>query len=57
MRSEGLNSYWSVGSGVYNLDIKVDPSLGDKRKGILNDEFLYETASFPECHGATIVGA
>ena len=55
MRSEGLNSYWSVGSGVYNLDIKVDPSLGDKRKGILNDEFLYETASFPECHGATIV--
>lgn len=53
--SEGNNSYWSVGSGVYNLDIKVDPSLGDKRKGILNDEFLYETASFPECHGATIV--
>ena len=28
MRSEGLNSYWSVGSGVYNLDIKVDPLIG-----------------------------
>lgn len=55
LRSEGNDSYWEVGSGVYNFDIKVDPSLGDKRKGILNDEFLYETASFPECHGATIV--
>ncbi|WP_300503683.1 family 78 glycoside hydrolase catalytic domain [uncultured Duncaniella sp.] len=55
LRSEGNDSYWSVGSGVYDLDIKVDPSLGDKRKGILNDEFLYENASFPECHGATIV--
>ena len=55
LRSEGNDSYWSVGSGVYDLDIKVDPSLGDKRKGILNDEFLYESTSFPECHGATIV--
>lgn len=54
VRAEGNDSYWSVGSGVYDFDIKVDPSLGDKRKGILNDEFLYESASFPECHGATI---
>ncbi len=54
VRSEGNDSYWRVGSGKYVFDVKVDPSLGDKRKGILNDEFLYETASFPECHGATI---
>lgn len=55
LRSEGNNSYWSAGSGIYNLDITVDPGLGDKRKGILNDEFLYESTSFPECHGATII--
>lgn len=54
VRAEGNDSYWRVGSGAYDFDIKVDPSLGDKRKGILNDEFLYESASFPECHGATI---
>ncbi|MDE5826124.1 MAG: family 78 glycoside hydrolase catalytic domain [Duncaniella sp.] len=55
IRSEGNDSYWKVGSGVYNLDITVDPSLGKNRKGILNDEFLYESTSFPECHGATIL--
>ncbi|MDE6556380.1 MAG: family 78 glycoside hydrolase catalytic domain [Duncaniella sp.] len=55
LRTEGNDSYWEVGSGVYNLDIKVDPSLGDNRKGILKDEFLYESTSFPECHGATIL--
>lgn len=55
VRSEGNDSYWSVGSGKYTFDIKVDPSLGEKRKGILVDEFLYESTSFPECHGATIV--
>ncbi|MDE6824120.1 MAG: family 78 glycoside hydrolase catalytic domain [Duncaniella sp.] len=55
IRSEGSDSYWKVGSGVYNFDITVDPSLGKNRKGILNDEFLYESTSFPECHGATIL--
>lgn len=55
LRSEGLNSYWSVGSGAYDFDVKVDPSLGDKRKGIVSDEFLYESTSFPECHASTII--
>lgn len=52
---EGNNTLWSMGSGTYHLDVKLDPSLGVDRKGILVDEFLYETTSFPECHGATIV--
>lgn len=33
----------------------MDPSLGKNRAGIVEDQFLYEQASFPECHGATIV--
>ncbi|MDE6693644.1 MAG: exo-alpha-sialidase, partial [Muribaculaceae bacterium] len=55
LRTDGDNSYWAVGSGSYNLDIYVEPSLGTNRKGILVDEFLYESTSFPECHGATIL--
>lgn len=55
LRTEGKESYWSVGSGSYDFSVDVDPSLGDKRKGILSDEFLYESTSFPECHGATIL--
>lgn len=40
----------SVGSGTHRYDVAIptrDPH-------ILTDEFLYEKASFPECHGATI---
>lgn len=55
LRSEGNNSYWSVGSGKYTFNIDVDPALGNNRAGILTDQFLYETASFPECHGSTIL--
>ena len=55
VRTEGNNSYWEVGSGNYTFSVDVDPSLGENRKGILVDEFLYESTSFPECHGATIV--
>lgn len=38
-----------TGSGTYTYtcDLPV-------RKGVIKDEFLYERASFPECHGATI---
>lgn len=55
LRSEGNNSYWSIGSGKYIFNIDVDPALGKNRSGILTDQFLYETASFPECHGSTIL--
>lgn len=44
-----------LGSGTYHLDIKLDPSIGKEREGILTDEFLYDEASFPECHASTIV--
>lgn len=38
-----------IGSGTYTY--KVNLPL---RKGVVVDEFLYETAPFPECHAATI---
>jgi len=38
-----------VGSGSYTYSIEIP-----QRKGIVTNEFLYEKASFPECHAATI---
>ncbi len=55
VRSEGNNSYWTVGSGSYTFNIDVDPALGQNRAGLLTDQFLYEKSSFPECHGSTIL--
>lgn len=40
----------SIGSGSYDF---TEP-LSMRDKAILADEFLYKTASFPECHSATI---
>lgn len=51
---EGNTTLWRVPSGSYHFSVKIDPSLGKEREGILVDEFLYEKASFPECHSATI---
>ncbi|MDE6066599.1 MAG: family 78 glycoside hydrolase catalytic domain [Duncaniella sp.] len=45
---------WRAMSGRYNLDVALDPSVGQERTGIVTDEFLYDEASFPECHGSTI---
>lgn len=55
VRREGNSTVWKVPSGSYHISIKMDPSLGKEREGILTDQFLYEKTSFPECHGATIV--
>lgn len=38
-----------IGSGRYQYSVDMP-----MHKGVLADEFLYETASFPECHGSTI---
>ncbi len=38
-----------IGSGTYTYQVEIP-----QRKGIVKDEFLYEKASFPECHAATI---
>ncbi len=38
-----------IGSGSYHYSVDIP-----LQKGVLADEFLYETAPFPECHGATI---
>ena len=35
--------------------LEWDIELPARNAAILSDEFLYENASFPECHGATIV--
>ena len=55
LRTEENNSYWEVGSGRYNIAVDIDPSLGEMRKGIITDEFLYESTSFPECHSSSII--
>ncbi len=56
LRTEGNSTVWRVTSGKYHLTIPLDPTQGkQERQGILTDQFLYEQASFPECHGATIV--
>ena len=53
---EGANTLWTIPSGTYSIDVKLDPSDGaEDRTGILVDEFLYESASFPEAHASTIV--
>lgn len=48
-----------IGSGTYDFSIAVsrggDSSSDASTDAILSDEFLYNKASFPECHGATIV--
>mgnify|MGYP003166123787 FL=1 len=40
-----------IGSGKYHFSVDIPT----RNTAILTDEFLYENASFPECHGATIV--
>lgn len=40
-----------IGSGNYHYSIAITPV----HPAIVADQFLYEQASFPECHGATIV--
>ena len=40
-----------IGSGKYHFSVDIPT----RNAAILSDEFLYENASFPECHGATIV--
>jgi alpha-L-rhamnosidase len=39
-----------IGSGKYHYSVNIST----RNKAVLSDEFLYEKASFPECHGATI---
>lgn len=40
----------TIGSGTYHYSVEIPT----RDEAILNDQFLYEKASFPECHGATI---
>ncbi len=40
----------TLGSGTYHYDVEIPT----RHKAILKDQFLYEQAAFPECHGATV---
>ncbi|NDW12217.1 alpha-rhamnosidase [Bacteroides sp. 214] len=40
-----------IGSGTYHYNVAIPT----RNKAILTDEFLYEQASFPECHASTII--
>ena len=40
-----------VGSGKYHFSVDIPAA----DKCIVTDEFLYEDAGFPQCHGATVV--
>lgn len=40
-----------IGSGSYHYSVDIPT----RNKAILNDEFLYEQTSFPECHASTLV--
>lgn len=51
---EGNSTRWEVGSGEYTFTVDMNVGLGAWRKGIVEDEFLYEKASFPSAHAATI---
>ncbi|MDE5749179.1 MAG: exo-alpha-sialidase, partial [Duncaniella sp.] len=53
--SDSVSSLWEAGSGRWKIDARLDPSLGEGRDRILEDEFLYERSGFPECHASTIL--
>lgn len=43
-----------VGSGSYSFFIPKDITFGKDREGIVVDEFIFDTAPFPESHASTI---
>jgi alpha-L-rhamnosidase len=51
---EGNLTRWEVGSGDYSFSVDMNVGSGAWRKGIVEDEFVYEKASFPSAHAATI---
>lgn len=49
------NGYFcEIGSGNYHFTVDLDPGHGNWRKGIVKEQFIYDSAPFPECHSATI---
>ena len=54
VRREGNQTVWRVASGTYHLSVGIDPSSGAGRQGIVEEQFLYEHAPFPQAHSASI---
>lgn len=55
LRSENGYTICEIGSGSYYFNIRKDITYGKDRQGILIDEFIFDTAPFPESHASTIV--
>lgn len=55
LSSDSLYSYWETGSGKWHVEARLDPSVGEGREAVVDDEFIYERSSFPECHASTIL--
>lgn len=51
---EGESIVVEIGSGDYTFTARLDVAHGPGKKGIVEEQFIYETAPFPECHAATI---
>lgn len=47
-------SYFLLSNALIIFSLSVFAQAGRQRNGILTDEFIYEKASFPQCHAATI---
>lgn len=54
VRKEGNATVWRVPSGKYRLSIPLNPAAGKDKQGIVEEQFLYETAPFPQAHSASI---
>lgn len=54
VRGEGNRSVWRVQPGAYRLSVDIDPSLGKDREGIVESQFLYESAPFPQAHSVSL---
>ena len=54
IRSEKGYTVCEIGSGSYSFFIPRDITFGKDRQGIVVDEFIFDTAPFPESHASTI---
>ena len=54
VRREGDNTVWRLAPGTYHLTVNIDPSRGKDKQGIVEEQFLYINAPFPQAHSVSI---
>ena len=54
VRREGDNTVWRLAPGTYHLTVNIDPSRGKDKQGIIEEQFLYINAPFPQAHSVSI---